>query len=145
MTITLPKPIAGLVAAGSLILAGAAPALAGTGPVNAPTAVTGSFVCNNAASGTDVARGTYVINTGHANVQTWDAAHLTFDLGGTFDPGGTGVFIQNAQAFPASDTPTVVKGSATPGPWQCSIQSPPDTPPAIGTVWGNIVTTGLIG
>jgi hypothetical protein len=132
MTTTLRQAIAGLVAAGALTLAGAAPALAGTGPVNAPTAVTGTFVCTNAANGTYVASGTYVINAGHANVQTWDAAILTFDSG------GTGVFIQNAQAI-VTPTP-VTKGSATPGPLQCSIQSPPGT--AIGTVWGKIVITG---
>jgi len=130
MTITLRKAIAGLAAAGSLTLAGAAPAFAGTGPVNAPTAVTGSFVCTN-QNGASVS-GNYVINAGNSNVQTWEAAILTFDSG------GTGVFIQTAQAI---GTPTpVFKGSHTPGPWQCSIQSPPGTP--IGTVWGKIVTTG---
>jgi hypothetical protein len=132
MTITLRKAIAGLLAAGSLTLAGAAPALAGTGPVNAPTAVTGTFSCTDAASGNPVASGTYVINAGHSSVQTWEAAILTFDSG------GTGVFISTAQAI---GTPTpVVKGSATLGPLQCSIQSPPGT--AIGTVWGKIVITG---
>jgi hypothetical protein len=130
MTITPRKAIAGLVAAGSLTLAGAAPALAGTGPVNAPTAVTGTFSCADAASGNPGPSGSYVINAGHANVQTWEAAILTFDSG------GTGVFVSTAQAI---DTPTpVVKGSHTPGPWQCSISFPGGA----GTVWGEIVITG---
>jgi hypothetical protein len=137
MTITLHKAIAGLAAAGSLTLAGAAPALAGTGPVNAPTAVTGTFYCTDTASGDFVASGNYVINAGKANVQTWESGILTFTLGLT----GTGVFIQTGQQL---GTPSpVFKGSATladPGPLKCSIESPPGTP--IGTVWGKIVTTG---
>jgi hypothetical protein len=136
MTITLRKAVAGLAAAGSMTLAGAAPALAGNGPVNAPTAVTGTFVCFNSSdtAAPPVASGTYVINAGKAKVQTWESAKLTFDSG------GTGVFIQTASAL---GTPTVFKGSATPadpGPLQCSVYSPPGTP--IGTVWGKIVTTG---
>jgi hypothetical protein len=136
MTVTLRKAVAGLAAAGSLTLAAAAPALAATGPVNPPT-VTGTFVCNDTASGKYVASGTYVINVGNSKAaQTWEAAHLTFTSGLT----GTGVFIQTASAL---GTPPEFKGSATPadpGPLQCLIQSPPGTP--IGTVWGRIVTTG---
>ena len=129
MTITLRKAIVGLAAAVSLTLAGAAPALAGTGPVNAPTAVTGTFACTDLASGA-VTNGTYVINAGNAQVQTWEAAHLTLDSG------ATGVFISTAQTI---DTPTpVVKGSATLGPEQCSISFPGGA----GTVWGKIVITG---
>jgi hypothetical protein len=76
-----------LAAVGSLALAGAAPALAGTGPVNAANAGIGTFACDN-----DAITGTYVFNAGKSNVQTWNAVHLTFTSGLS----GTGVFIWSA-------------------------------------------------
>jgi hypothetical protein len=134
MTITLRKAIVGLAAAVSLTLAGAAPALASTGPGNAPTAVTGTFGCTNGWGGT------YVINAGNSNVQTWDAAILTFTSGRT----GTGVFIQTASALSVNgipqNPPPVFKGTERLGPVQCSIQTTDGT--VTGTVWGKIVTTG---
>jgi hypothetical protein len=136
MTITLRRAIVGLAAAGSLTLACAAPAFAGAGPMNAPTAFKGVFDCTNLDGGTPSGvTGNYVVNAGNSSQQTWNPGFvLSFTTGLT----GRAVFIQNAQAFSAADTPTVVKGSATPGPWQCSLYSPTEAPGnLIGTVWVN--------
>ena len=93
--------------------------------------MTGTFSCADAASGNPGPSGSYVINAGHANVQTWEAAILTFDSG------GTGVFIQTASAL---GTPTVFKGSRPVGPVTCQIKSEDGT--LNGQVTGRTVTAG---
>ena len=127
MTIRLRQAVGGLVAAGALTLAGAAPALAS--PVNAPTSLTGSFfACSNGDSGT------FVTNSGNTHAPTtWNSAHLTFSSG------GTGVFIPTSLALSVNGIPeTPVSKGSTQGSVTCSISAIAPGFTLTGTVTGNI-------
>lgn len=71
--------------------------VAGAAPVNAPSALHGTFTCGTGVSGT------FVTNTGNATGTAWNVAHLLFTTG------ARGIFVPTSLSFTVSEvavTPT---------------------------------------
>jgi hypothetical protein len=114
---------------------GIAASPASAAPWNAPTALAGTFDCGGGVTGT------FVVNSGNAAAPTtWNAAHLTFDSGGTgvFSPT---TFDLTFTSPSGSFTEQATKGSA-PGPDTCSISASQPGFSLTGTVVGKIVASG---
>ncbi len=69
-----PVTVAAIALGGTTLGLGAS--TAGAAPTKAPSSLQGTFSCDNGDTGT------FVVNSGNAQGQTWNAAHLTFDTGG---------------------------------------------------------------
>lgn len=122
--------------AGAVLLLGGSPALAA--PSNAKSALSGSFDCGSAGTGT------FVVNTGNAMATTWNAASLSFT------GGGTGIFTPTsfnlADTFDGQPAGTEVATKREPaGSATCSIAASASfgghTFSVSGTVVGNIIHT----
>ncbi|MEA5457002.1 hypothetical protein SPF06_19945 [Sinomonas sp. JGH33] len=62
---------------------------ASAAPLNAPSALEGTFDCGSAGTGT------FVVNNGNAQAAvTWDVAHVTFTTGA--NAGETGIFVPDS-------------------------------------------------
>jgi hypothetical protein len=115
-------------------IVGLAASTASASPVNAKTALTGTFDCGS------VGAGTFVVNSGNAQAATtWNAAHLTFADGSTavFQPRAFDLtFTFNGQSM------TEVASKNGPGSTVCSISASQDGFSLSGTVTGKVTFTG---
>lgn len=124
--------------AGTAALAAGVVALGASGasasPVNAKTALIGTFDCGS------VGAGTFVVNSGNAHAATtWNVAHLTFTDGSTavFQPRAFDLtFTFNGQSM------TQVASKNGPGSTVCGISASQDGFSLSGTVTGKVTFTG---
>jgi hypothetical protein len=127
---------AGVIAATAIsaAVAGFGGATASASPVNAKPALTGTFDCGSAGSGT------FVVNNGNARAAvTWNAAQLTFADGSTavFQPRAFDLtFTFDGQSM------TQVASKNGPGSTVCSISASQDGFSLSGTVTGKVTLTG---
>ena len=127
---------AGVIAATAISAAvvGFGGASASASPVNAKPALTGTFDCGSAGSGT------FVVNNGNARAAvTWNAAQLTFADGSTavFQPRAFDLtFTFDGQSM------TQVASKNGPGSTVCSISASQDGFSLSGTVTGKVTFTG---
>ena len=127
---------AGVVAAAgiSAAVAGLGGASASAAPVHAKNALTGTFDCGSAGSGT------FVVNSGNAQAAvTWNVAHLTFADGSTavFQPRAFDLtFTFEGQSM------TQVASKNGPGSTVCTISASQDGFSLSGTVTGKVTVTG---
>jgi hypothetical protein len=111
-------------------------AVASAAPSNAPTSLSGTFICPGGVTGT------FVTNSGNTHAaQTWNVAHLTFENG------GKGIFVPTTLSLTFTSpegtfTSTSTKGNA-PSSVTCTISASPGPGYSLsGQVTGNIVTNG---
>ena len=106
---------------------------ASAAPSNAKNATTGTFDCGSAGTGT------FVVNSGNSQAQTWNSAHLTFADGSTavFQPRAFDLtFTFQGQSM------TQVASKNGPGSTVCSISASQDGFSLSGTVTGKVTFNG---